>query len=681
MFEPHLKCSNHARSPAILALAAVLAAPLAAQATTLWTASGTVKVRPTDPPSSTTSVHISAGRNEFEPFQVVIQGPATGVQATATALQGPGTLPASDVSLYREGLYAVTQPTGPDGATGAWPDALIPDVDPYFHEKRSAFPFDVPAGEARAIWVDVRVPPDAAPGEYAGAITVTGAGLPGGTVDVPVSLTVHRFTLPSTPSLKTAFGMWWGGPCKAVTGDPSCGGDAAQAEQLRALFIRAGLDHRISIEGAFAPGAADPGWTHFDAVYGPFLDGTAPTQLAGAKLTEVRFQDTRDVATAQRWAQHFRAKGWFGALFDYTCDEPPATCAWSDIPARAAIMRAADPQFRTLVTTSIEQADAQGVTSDISVMVPVVNALDPKDADSARASYDGYLQAGNTLWWYQSCMSHGCGPGATDPYWAGWPSYAIDASAVRNRAQEWLSYENDVTGELYYETTLHSDTAWTNQFDFGGNGDGTLFYAGRPQDIGGSTPIPVDSIRLDLIREGIEDYEYLKMLTDLGEGAWAHAQVAALFPAAGDSASVSADELYALREVLAQHLDAHFPAPEDPTDSSTGSIGSTGSTGSTGSIGSIGSIGASSTGSTGSTASSSSGGSMGSSASSSSGGSTGSTGGGSTTDSTPGSGRSSTGSSPLGRRRSGCQSAGGGALGGLLAALAALRRRRRVRLE
>src|SRR6185312_9261412 len=110
-----------------------------------------------------------------------------------------------------------------------------------------------------------------------------------------------------------------------------------------------------------------------------------------------------------------------------------------------AIVKAADPAFRSLVTTTIEGANAQGVTSSVNVMVPVVNDLEPKGAADDRASYDAFLSSGgNELWWYQSCMSHGCGPGATDPYWAGWPSYAIDASAIRARAQEWLSFKNNV---------------------------------------------------------------------------------------------------------------------------------------------------------------------------------------------------------------------------------------------
>jgi len=594
MSKQHLKPAVLTRCTGLLAGLAALAVPAAAQATSVWATHGTVKVRPSDPPGANTSVNISAGRNEFEPFQVVVQGAAMGVQATASALNGPGSIPASNISIYREALYNATQASGPDGATGQWPDGLVPDVDAFAHEKRNAFPFDVADGQEQALWVDVFVPPETPPGTYSGSVTVTGSGIPNGTVDVPVTLTVHQFTLPSTPSLKTAFGMWWGGPCAAETGDSSCGGNTAELESLRSLYVQAALDNRISIEGAVYQGPSGSDWTHFDQVYGPLLDGTAPTKLSGAKLTELRFQASRDVATATNWAQHFHAKGWFDRLFDYTCDEPPATCAWSDIPARNAIVKAADPAFRSLVTTTIESANAQGVTPDVNVMVPVVNDLEPKDAADDRASYDSFLSSGgNELWWYQSCMSHGCGAGATDPYWAGWPSYAIDASAIRARAQEWLSFKNNVSAELYYETMLHSDTAWTNQFDFGSNGDGTLFYPGTPAQIGGSTPVPVESIRLKLIREGIEDYEYLKMLSDLGDGAWAQQQAAALFPSAGATSSVDPVELYAVREAIAQRIDSHLVQTTTTSSSSTtaSSTTTTGTSGTTGDVATSGATG------------------------------------------------------------------------------------------
>jgi hypothetical protein len=55
----------------------------------------------------------------------------------------------------------------------------------------------------------------------------------------------------------------------------------------------------------------------------------------------------------------------------------------------------------------------------------------------------------------------------------------------------------------------NSTDAWDQLLVAGGNGEGTLWYPGRPDKIGGRTHVPVASVRLKLIREGQEDYEYL----------------------------------------------------------------------------------------------------------------------------------------------------------------------------
>jgi hypothetical protein len=168
----------------------------------VWTATSLEKVKPGTAARADSSASISAARNEYESFQVVITGPATGVRATASALTGPGTV--GGVRLYREALIDLASASAPDGGTGRWPDALVPDVDELVGEQRNAFPFDVPSGESRAIWVEVKVPASAPAGQYSGKVSVTWSG---GSADVPVKLTVWPFALPSTSSLKSAFGF------------------------------------------------------------------------------------------------------------------------------------------------------------------------------------------------------------------------------------------------------------------------------------------------------------------------------------------------------------------------------------------------------------------------------------------------------------------------------------------
>jgi hypothetical protein len=129
-------------------------------------------------------------------------------------------------------------------------------------------------------------------------------------------------------------------------------------------------------------------------------------------------------------------------------------------------------------------------------------------------------------------MSHGCAYGTNAEGGAvpQWPSYMVDASAAQNRAMEWVTFLEKGTGELYYQTAQALGSAWTDQYQFAGNGDGTLFYPGTTNVIGGSTDVPVASIRLKLIRLGVQDFEWLKMVSDAGDPAFAQQVARALMP-------------------------------------------------------------------------------------------------------------------------------------------------------
>ncbi len=516
------------------ALVAMIAAG-SASAAQVWVAPAAEKIRPdAQPPAdAAAAAKIAAAKNEFEAFQVVITGQAGSVSMTLDGLgDGAGhTISGRDVVLYREALINVAYPSGGDGAAGLWPDALVPDVDPIAGEKRNAFPFDVPANESRVVLVDVHVPQDAPAGKYTGTLHVTG----GVTQDVAVELTVWDFAIPSTSTLRSAFGLAWNGPCVGH-GDGSCsGGDADM--KLRARYVQAALDNHVSIHTPYYTSTVDASgnedWSAFDQYVGPFLDGTADTRLKGAKLTSVSVDGATTAPVVAAWSKHFKDKGWSATkLFDYVCDEPPLTCQWSDIPGRIAQVHAGDPNVPALVTTTTWEAQTNGV-SGIDLFAPVINFVEGKPGSAEAGNQRGKF--GADTWWYQSCMSFGCsavGGGRDGSGETGWPSYAIDTDATRNRAMEWMSYGYGMTGELYYETTMafFSGDPWTNQSGFGGTGDGTLFYPGTPARIGGQTEIPVESLRLKGIRDGMEDYELLNLAKSLGAGDQAKAIAQALFP-------------------------------------------------------------------------------------------------------------------------------------------------------
>jgi hypothetical protein len=519
------------------------------QALTVRTAGSSEKIRPGAETRSATTAAISAARNEFEAFQIVIMGPAENVSVTATDLSGDGGT-IKKPYLYREEYMDCLHPSGPDGATGLWPDALIPDIDDVVGEQRNAFPFDVPSGENRVIWVDFLVPQTAVAGTYTGTVSVSSTN--DGDASVPVVLLVRDFSLPSTSTLRSFFGTGYGSLQK---GHGSSYGDSLFVT-LKQRYHQLILDHRITASG-FDDG--DPTLRRIKERYGAFMDGTAPTRLPGAKYTSI---EAIHLDSWREWVDSTKAWSWFDRLFRYTCDEPPAGCAYEDINTRAAEIKAADPDFRSLVTEDIDNVIANNVEESIDLITPVINFMHNKPgnsyAGSQAAEYAAYTAPGDIkeLWMYQSCMSQGCG--GTSAYHEGWASYMIDHVAMRHRAMPWLAFQWGATGELYYSVdyafSQNGNDPWTNQWYFTGNGDGTLLYPGTPEKIGGTANIPVASIRLKMIREAYEDYEYLNILKKGGDSTYAMETAARLFP--NPWTQPSPDELYTARAEMADRITA-----------------------------------------------------------------------------------------------------------------------------
>jgi len=574
---------------AVSIVATLLVGSSIALAQSAWTAPATLKVRAGDAAGTATSATLEAARNEFEAFHVVLNGAGAGAKSVTVAadpLTGPGGGTITDVRVFREGSYNVSMPSNVQGATGGWPDAMIPAVDEIDNQARNAFPVDVAANTQQPVFVEYHVPQGAAAGWYTGTVHVTG----GITADVPVKLYVHAFSLPSTSSLPSAYGIGSMDPCTAHYGGyQQCGGDAG-VEQLNTKYTKFALDHRISLSEVVYTGPltntdGSYDWATWDAKYSPMLDGGMNGRLIGAKLTSVRYMWTNDQAHYAEWAKHFRAKGWFDRTFDYSCDEPPNGCSWASINARTSMVHAADPGFQTLVTTTLAEAQQQSVLAGIDILVPNVMWLDPMPPlSNLRPTYDAWLGASaqKKMWIYQACDSDGCGDGG-DATQSGWPTHMIDAPATQNRAMEWQAWRQKAAGELYYDTTYafpRGDT-WTSQYYFGGNGDGTLFYPGTPAKIGGTSHIPIASLRVKLIREGMEDYEYFKALADAGDPAMADAEAAALSPRAYQNESDPA-KIDAMRHRIAlriEELTGQTPPPMGGGSTTPGSGGDQNSAG------------------------------------------------------------------------------------------------------
>ena len=167
-------------------------------------------------PGSKRAPVLSAARNEYAPFQIVVRAGTGGlkrVNAVAESLwcqSGAKPFPPDRIALYREHYIEVRKLSPKSrGKPGWYPDALIPFLDPStgkppVRARFAAAPFDIAPDSNQPLWVDVLTPRDATPGEYTGTITISAEGIR--PRRVPIELTVWDFTLSETPSMRTHFG-------------------------------------------------------------------------------------------------------------------------------------------------------------------------------------------------------------------------------------------------------------------------------------------------------------------------------------------------------------------------------------------------------------------------------------------------------------------------------------------
>jgi len=163
----------------------------------LWWCGGTYKVaqqRPL-PEAKGEAVSLSAARNEYEPFQIVLRPTRDlgQVEVVASPLIGPHGAKIDPPEVRLVEYVNVAHPTDAFSSVGLWPDPL-----PVYR------PFAARAGRNRPLWFTVYVPGGAPPGDYRGAVTIRAGPH---RVQVPVRLHVWGFTLPLETHVRSGFGF------------------------------------------------------------------------------------------------------------------------------------------------------------------------------------------------------------------------------------------------------------------------------------------------------------------------------------------------------------------------------------------------------------------------------------------------------------------------------------------
>ncbi len=463
----------------------------------VWVAGPMERIARDDYRRASGPVLLAAARGEYEPFQLVVHAPPgglTNVMVQVSDLHGPaGALIARQyITLYREHYVYVAHASpdqgGPNRSLGAgwYPDALIPLIDPATgHTLPSAAPFAVPAHGNQPIWADLFVPRETPAGAYSGGYIVTSDQ---GTAVGRIDLTVWRFTLPLQPSLRSSFEVW------------ASPGTAVQHE-LKA--------HRLMPKNVDV--AAEPALIH---AYG--LSATALGLWSGADIRSCAMRAPPAASELARLAAQHRPEL---LLYNHTADEIGG-CEQLDAPLKTWARRLHAAGVANLVTIAprpdlLDDGAGTGRSAvDIWVVLPVMY-------ERSQPGIAAVLAKGDQVWSYNALVQ--------DAYS---PKWQIDFAPINYRIQPgFLSQSLGLTGLLYWRVDLWTADPWNDVETYVSGaeaypGEGMLVYPGQPVGLSGVAP----SMRLKWLREGVEDYEYVELLKQRGQGAWALELVRALAP-------------------------------------------------------------------------------------------------------------------------------------------------------
>ncbi|MGI5818617.1 MAG: glycoside hydrolase domain-containing protein [Armatimonadota bacterium] len=425
-------------------------------------------------------LELSCARNERESGQVVLaalEGDLTGVEVSVDPLTGPVTL---DDAIELGLICYVRTRAAPllVNHVGLWPDGISPLAA-----------FDLPRGEVQPIWLTVAIPEDAPAGTYSTAVHIRAEGLP--EMSVPVSVRVWDFALPARVSLPNVFSL------SSQLVDAWYRNREFGWDDLNSDYYDFWLEHRLnptSLYGTMLPPVED-----LDETLAGGMNSFVIKYIysGGARAEEEYFQQALEDLAA--WDEVLAERGLYDEAIVYLADEPAERQSITDeINRRARIIGERFPQMRRMLvlTRPVDRA----FDGSVDIWCPIVDAMRPEDVREAH-------ERGEDCWWYS--VGH---------------FFDLDMPPAAARSMPWLTFKHDLDGILYW--TIQSswrrpnrpadfhpepgETIW-EAFDPAGhagrNGIGNMAYPGHDGR-------PWSSQRLQILRDGMEDYEYLLLLRE-----------------------------------------------------------------------------------------------------------------------------------------------------------------------
>ena len=509
----------------------------------VWPVDPVIKVfHETLPPQKAAPLAISLARNEEEALQLALRAgrdiPNLRVEVQAPKNRKGRALDTFTVGWvgfvpidHRTAYYNLKTPTwelkyptsagASDGWSGWWPDPIRPTSSG-----------NLTANQTQPLWISFRTSADTAAGLYKGRVNL----VVGNKVieSLPFTVTVWDFALPQVPSCPAIYDLRMNNYWRAdgISAD-------AQYEKLMRFMaqkkvcpdsVRAELNFKRDAQGAITcdfsaydkaaslyfdelkfPHSYTPtafylfGWEHPAKSFlgeKPF-EGEYPFKDADRSHLRPAFKAAYQACLRLYW-NHMQSKGWSDKLVLYISDEPYLTKKpiISQMKALCAMIHEVDPKIRIYSSTWRHCPEWNGSLDIWGVGHYGCFPVSEMQARRAAGEHiwfttDGQMCTDTPFCAVERLLPHYCFKYGADAY----EFWGSDWYTYDPWRYGWHSYINQSStpGESYYVRYP--------------NGDGYLFYPGSPIGVDG----PVTSIRLEAARDGVEDFDYLKLLKACAE--------------------------------------------------------------------------------------------------------------------------------------------------------------------
>lgn len=500
-------------------------APTATGTVDIWGAPATEKIL-ADKPGAYESIRQEAAvrlvmaKNEYESSQIILT-PDHDVKSYDVSVSelrhtnGTDTIPASAIGVYVEKYLSlgVIYDAATGAAPGKYPDALLPIAAAKAYGETT-----VAKDTNQGLYITVKTAADQQPGGYTGALTLT---VDGKETSIPVSVEVVDLTVSEENHAKSIF----------LSVRLFQSGELDGSQDIMDKYTARLIDYRLAPhiivtdtkhtaeDIAYYTDKAyefmkDPRCSNISIPYATaFLDEEMcfdPEIMKGYVRSFVRKSVAENFDMLKKSVCYFSLidEPQMGGFFHRT--QIVAKYYRQTIDALVAEV-AADP---TVPEGALKQSILQSIRSLRNVVTceylanyaPYIDTWCPQvqhyDTEALRANYADQEEK----WWY-TCSQ----PRA--PY----PTYHTEDTLLSARALSWMQAEYGVTGNLFWAVSNYANyngSYYENIEDYYSgdaqrfvtvNGDGYLFYPGGQYGL----EQPVASLRLEAIRDGLEEYELL----------------------------------------------------------------------------------------------------------------------------------------------------------------------------